>query len=266
MRQLRQPRLAEMVAASLRDDILTGKLKEGDSLPRQEHLFEEFQVSLPAVREAMRILETEGLISVRRGNVGGAVVHLPSPESTARMISMVLQVRNTTLGDVSGALLHMEPVCAGLCAAREDRETEVVPHLRAALEKQQENFDDLATWTPLARQFHEAIVETCGNETMKIVIGSLESIWSAHESTVWADATLINRYQDDPDSPTARKSRRAAIRDHEKLLAAIESGNEEKATQIASAHMAATRSTTLASSASDQVTANLLYAFDRISR
>ena len=64
MRQLRQPRLAEIIAASLRDDILTGKLKEGDSLPRQEDLFTKFRVSLPAVREAMRILETEGLVEV----------------------------------------------------------------------------------------------------------------------------------------------------------------------------------------------------------
>ena len=260
MKQLRQPRLAEIVAASLRDDILTGKLKEGDILQRQEDLFSEFRVSLPAVREAMRILETEGLITVRRGNVGGAVVHLPSAERTARMISMVLQVRGTTLGDVSGALLHMEPVCAGLCASREDRDVEVVPFLRAALDAQTEHFEDVETWTPLARRFHEELVERCGNETMKVVVGSLETIWSAHESTVWADATQISRQERDPNSPNARKSRRAALRDHERLLAAIEAGDETKAIQLASAHLAATRSTTLASAASDAVSANLLDA------
>lgn len=203
VRQLRQPRLAEMVAASLRSDILSGKLKEGDSLPRQEQLFEEFRVSLPAVREAMRILETEGLISVRRGNVGGAVVHLPSQERTARMISMVLEVRNTSLSDVSGALLHLEPICAALCAEREDRETAVVPELAAALERQEADFDNIASWTPNARVFHEVMVATCGNETMKVVIGSLETIWSAHESTVWGEATQISRHDTDPDSPNA---------------------------------------------------------------
>ena len=162
LRQLRQPRLAEIVAATLREDILTGKLKEGDSLPRQEQLFAEFRVSLPAVREAMRILETEGLISVRRGNVGGAIVHLPTSERTARMISMVLQVRGTSLDDVSGALLHLEPICAGLCAARADRAKQVVPALREALDQQIENFDDMPSWTPLARRFHEVMVNTCG--------------------------------------------------------------------------------------------------------
>ncbi|MGY1550484.1 FadR/GntR family transcriptional regulator [Microbacterium sp. A588] len=261
--QLKQPRLAEMVAASLRNDILAGELKEGDSLPRQEHLIERFRVSLPAVREAMRILETEGLISVRRGNVGGAIVHLPSSSAAARMISMVLQVRKTTLDDVSGALLHMEPVCAGMCAAREDRETEVVPFLREALEAQKESFDDWATWTPLARRFHDALIERSGNETMKVLIGSLGSIWSAHESTVWADATMVNQYLEDPThSPMARKTRQAAYRDHERLLAAIETGQVDKAIRVASAHLAATRSTTLASSATDFVNANLISSVD----
>ena len=262
MRQLRQPRLAEIVAASLREDILTGKLKEGDNLPRQEDLFVEYRVSLPAVREAMRILETEGLISVRRGNVGGATVHLPTSERTARMISMVLQTRATTLDDVSGALLHLEPICAGMCAAREDRASAVVPALREAYEQQLAAFEDVADYTPLARRFHEVLVECCGNETMKVVIGSLELIWSAHESTVWGEASQLSPLETDPDSPYARKTRRAAIRDHEKLVAAIELGNVERAKTLASAHMAATRSSTLASSSHNLINANLLDAID----
>ena len=116
--RIRQPRVAELVASRLRDDILTGRLKEGDVLPSQESLFAEFGVSPPAVREAIHILESDGLISVRRGNVGGAVVHLPSADRTAHMISMVLQTRAATPGDVSEALLHLEPICAGMCAAR----------------------------------------------------------------------------------------------------------------------------------------------------
>ena len=71
MQRIRQPRVAELVASRLRDDILTGRLTEGDVLPSQEALFAEFGVSPPAVREAVHILESDGLISVRRGNVGG---------------------------------------------------------------------------------------------------------------------------------------------------------------------------------------------------
>ena len=111
-------------------------------LPSQESLFQQFGVSPPALREAIHILETDGLISVRRGNVGGAVVHLPSAVRTAHMISMVLQTRAPTPADVSEALLHLEPICAGMCASREDRMTEVVPYLEAEIDLQTEQFDE----------------------------------------------------------------------------------------------------------------------------
>jgi len=74
---------------------------------------------------------------------------------------------------------------------------------------------------------HETLVETCGNETMIVIIGSLETIWTAHESTVWSEATL--KENDEPSSPTARKSLHAAVRDHEKLVDAIEAGDEARA-------------------------------------
>lgn len=262
MRQLRQPRLAEIVAASLREDILTGRLKEGDTLPRQQRLFAEFQVSLPALREAMRILETEGLISVRRGNVGGAVVHLPTPERTARLISMILQTRGATPGDVSGALLHLEPVCAAMCAERPDREATVVPALREVIDAQHAELDDLTRYNANARRFHEALVEQCGNEPMIVVIGALETIWSAHESAVWTGVVDDASTTSDPDSPMARKTRRAALREHEKLLAAIEAGNTERVTAVAARHLAATRTTTLASNQHETIKANIVDGVD----
>lgn len=259
MRQLRQPRLAEIIAASLRDDILTGKLKEGDSLPRQEDLFTQFRVSLPAVREAMRILETEGLVEVRRGNVGGAIVHLPTAERTAQMIAMVLQTRAASPSDVSGVLSYIEPICARLCAARPDRATEVVPALRAAIEAQQAEFADASRYSLNARRFHETLVARCGSETMILVIGALETIWSAHESAVWDEAVAEGSGPADkagaaekpagPATAMAERVRRAALRDHEKLLAAIEAGDEDQASSTAGAHLAATRHSTLESGA-----------------
>jgi GntR family transcriptional regulator, transcriptional repressor for pyruvate dehydrogenase complex len=266
VRQLRQPRLAEIVAASLREDILTGKLKEGDLLPRQESLFTEFRVSLPAVREAMRILETEGLISVRRGNVGGAIVHLPTAERTAQVVSMVLQTRGATPSDVSGALSHLEPICAGMCAARADRATEVVPALAEVIEAQQAEFDDATRYNLNARRFHETLVARCGSETMTVVIGALETIWSAHESSVWDEAAAVPDIGEDPSSPMARRTRRAALRDHEKLLTAIEAGNEQRAVALAAAHLTATRDSTLASSRHEIINASLVGGVDLTSR
>lgn len=244
------------MASRLRDDILTGRLKEGDVLPTQESLFAEFGVSPPAVREAIHILESDGLISVRRGNMGGAVVHLPSADRTAHMISMVLQTRAATPGDVSEALLHLEPICAGMCAAREDRMTEVVPHLQSAIDDQVDQFDTPARYVPNARRFHEALVSRCGNEPMILLIGSLEVIWSAHESSVWSD----ERHPGDPMEP---KTMRAALRDHRRLLEAIADGNAARAARLAQDHLAAARRNTLAAGSDKTIEAKLISSPDR---
>ena len=244
-RRIRQPRVAEIVASKLRDDILSGRLRAGDILPTQENLFQEFGVSPPALREAIHLLETDGLISVRRGNMGGAVVQLPSAERTAHMISMVLQTRAATPADVSGALLHLEPICAGMCAARADRATEVVPHLQDEIDTQTAHFDDSAQYVRNARRFHEVLVARCGNEPMILLIGSLELIWSTHESQVWGDD--VNE-----------KTMRAALRDHQRLLAAISEGNVARATKLAADHLTAARRTTLAAGTDKTIEARLI--------
>lgn len=246
--RIRQPRVADIVAAKLRDDILSGRLREGDILPTQESLFQEFGVSPPALREAIHLLETDGLISVRRGNMGGAVVRQPSPERTAHMISMVLQTRSATPADVSEALLRLEPICAGMCAAREDRATEVVPQLQAEIDRQAVQFDDLSQYVPNARRFHEALVARCGNEPMILLIGALELIWSTHESSVWTGEG------DEMSAATMR----AALRDHQRLLDAIAGGDTARATKLAADHLTAARRTTLAAGSDKTIEARLI--------
>ena len=185
-------------------------------------------------------------MSVRRGNVGGAVVHQPSAERTAHMISMVLQTRAATPADVSEALLHLEPICAGMCAAREDRLTEVVPYLEAEIERQTAQFDDVSQYVPNARRFHEAIVSRCGNEPMILLIGSLELIWSAHESSVWSDDLPADERLREEQRTMTGKTMRAALRDHQRLLDAIRDGQQDRAIRLAQDHLAVARSNTLA--------------------
>src|SRR3954468_190126 len=129
-RRLSARRTAEIVADELRRQIIDGELSDGDLLPRQELLVEQFNVSLVSLREALRILETEGLISVRRGNRGGAVVHAPAKASAAYMLGLMLQSESVYLSDLGAALHELEPTCAALAAARSDRTTTSVPELR----------------------------------------------------------------------------------------------------------------------------------------
>ena len=96
-RRLTSPRIAETVADELRRQIVDGELADGDLLPPQAVLVERFNVSLVSLREALRILETEGLVSVRRGNQGGAVVHAPTKSSAAYMLGLVLQSEHVLL-------------------------------------------------------------------------------------------------------------------------------------------------------------------------
>jgi GntR family transcriptional repressor for pyruvate dehydrogenase complex len=178
--QLRQPRLAEVVAGDLRERIVTGVLEDGATIPKQEQLLAEFRVSPPVVREALRILENEGLVTVLRGKVGGAIVHRPQAMNMTHMLALVLRSRRATLRDVNQALCRLEGACAELCSIREDRETTVLPRLRATMDAAADAIDDPNEYTRLARQFHADIADTCGNETMTLVVGAVEALWSAH--------------------------------------------------------------------------------------
>src|SRR5919204_1845603 len=90
----------QQIADELRAMIVGGQLKEGESLGREPDLVERFGVSRPSLREALRILEAEGLITVVRGVYGGVVVHQPDRRMTARTASLVLRARNVSLADV----------------------------------------------------------------------------------------------------------------------------------------------------------------------
>ncbi|MET9089695.1 GntR family transcriptional regulator, partial [Streptomyces sp. NPDC004237] len=115
---VRVPKTAELVAARLRRMIVRGELAEGESLPSETALMEQFAVSRPTLREAFRVLESESLINVRRGARGGARVQIPEGTVAARYAGVVLEYRGTTLKDVYDARTVIEAPCAGLLAER----------------------------------------------------------------------------------------------------------------------------------------------------
>lgn len=251
--QLRQPRLAEMVADRLRGRILDGELGDGDLLPKQEELLAEFQVSKPSIREALRILETEGLITVQRGNVGGAVIHVPKAANAAYMLSLVLEAKHVGLADIAVALKHLEPVCVGMCAGRADRAETVVPRLRQIQDETAAVIDsaDDATYTELARRFHEELVAQCGNETMILIVGTLEALWSAHQQQWTTSARAAGEF---PDAAY----RKVSLNEHEELLEAIAAGDVETATQFARRHIKESFFYAVTGDADQRVDANAL--------
>jgi DNA-binding FadR family transcriptional regulator len=226
---MRQPRLAEMVADVLRRRILDGTLADGDLLPKQEDLLDEFGVSKPSIREALRILETEGLITVRRGNIGGATVHVPRAQSAAYMLGLVMQAQAVSVADLGSALSFLEPVCAALCAAREDRMDTVVPALRAIHDEAESVIDDELVLLDVGRRFHEALVSLCGNQTIILMVGTLESLWSAHERS-WAGTVR-------PEALPDARYRRTGHKAHERIIALIERGAVDEVAKATRLHV-----------------------------
>jgi DNA-binding FadR family transcriptional regulator len=233
--RIQSPRLADLIAGVLRERILSGELKDGETLARQEDLIEEFNVSPPSMREALRILESEGLITIQRGNVGGAIVHSAPVHTAAYTMAMVLQARSVDLTDVGSALQALEPVCAAMCASRPDRNETLVPELRAIQAETIVAAHDLQLVSHHARRFHVAIVEGCGSDTMIVLVGALEVVWTAHAAGLAEMAThpgeLPNR--DQLFSPEAL---RRYARDHELLIDAIERGDAAEAARISTEH------------------------------
>lgn len=221
--------MAELVADRVRTRILTGELADGDLLPKEEELREIYPVSKPTLREAMRILEAQGLITIRRGNVGGAVVHQPTATNVGHALAMVLATRGGGMDDVARALRECEPACVALCAERKDRRRSVLPTLRRIQKESLRNVADLLAATTMSRQFHEAMVQSCGNESLIIVVGALEAIWSSHE-TDWA-----SRVTDALAVPLGE--RRAAFDAHEEIMQRIDEGDSDGARELSSNHL-----------------------------
>lgn len=217
------------MADDLRRRILLGDLADGSELPVEEILRAEYPVSKPTLREAMRVLEAEGLVTVRRGSIGGAVVHRPAAANVAYTLGLVLSSRQVDIGDVAAALREVEPACAAACAERADRLDVVTPVLHDLQQQAHAVVDDLVAVTTLSRRFHEAIVELCGNESLAILAGALESLWSTHESD-WAHRVI-------EDTSVPVKARLTALADHERLIRIIEDGDSEKARRFAAKHL-----------------------------
>jgi GntR family transcriptional regulator, transcriptional repressor for pyruvate dehydrogenase complex len=242
---VRQHRIAETVASELRARILAG---DGDyRLPTQDQLVSEFGVSYPSVREAIRILETEGLVTVRRGNVGGAEVHRPDEISAAYHLGLALQARRVTLGDLAAGLQLLEPLCAAECARRPDRAEVVLPALEANISLTEGLTGDGAAFTRAAREFHDLLVAFTPTATIRHVVGSLVALWSAQEQN-WAEAMTERGEYPSPHEAAQ------AVATHRRIADEIAAGRPAEAERVAHAHLAATQQVVLSRFETDVVT------------
>lgn len=223
---VRVPKMAELVARNLRRQIVRGELAEGDALPSEAALMQQFGVSRPTLREAFRVLESESLITVRRGAHGGARVHVPNGDVAARYAALVLEHRAASLRDVYEARSVLEPACVASLARTRTRADLAV--LRDALESSREVSNDHVRQMQEQSRFHGLLVEMTGNQTMILLSGMLRYI---------VDVANIDQARNDVGTPTGERAMRKGFRAHERLVDLLEAREGAAAEQLWRKHL-----------------------------
>ena len=144
--QIAVPKAAELVAEKIRSQIARGQFQPGDSLPSETELMERFGVARPTMREAIRILESEALISTRRG---------------------------APIDDLYEAQAVLEPKAARLAATRRTKSD--LATLKKLVDRAR-GLTDVADFAPIAVEFHVALVRASKNKTLTLLVEMLHSL------------------------------------------------------------------------------------------
>ncbi|HEY6791785.1 MAG TPA: GntR family transcriptional regulator [Trebonia sp.] len=224
---VRVPKAGELVAGQLRRQIVTGELREGDALPTESALMEQFGISRPTLREAFRILESEHIITIKRGARGGAHVLMPDTGAAGRYAGALLQYRGTSLADLYEARTHLEAATVGILAR--SRSAADLRRLDSAVAESAMAFPDPVAYAEKHElQFHRLLAELAGNQTMIVLLDMLLSIIELHNQK------FLHTH---PVDDTSEDSARAAQRAHAKLVDLIRQRAADQASTFWRQHL-----------------------------
>lgn len=218
--QIRVPKAAEIIGQRIRKSIVKGDLKPGEFLPSETELLAHFDVSRPTLREAIRILEVEGFLSISRGARRGARIETPSDNIVTRAAGLALQLKGTSVGDVYEARMMIEPAAAKLAAERRPHEAAQALREQIAREREAMATNDLATVRLEVAHFHEVLMEQSGNSTLSVLASALKDLVEKHYSVVQSHYTKLEERTKEFD---------LAFRSHSRLARLIEDGDGEAA-------------------------------------
>jgi len=172
----------QAIAEELRVAIHRGELSPGDKLPAERELSEKFGVSRVVVREALRSLEQEGLVCVRRGHGGGTFVASPNTRPVQDSLVAMLRTGQISMEDLAEARSIYEPEVARLAALRATEEdlgkiAEVIRRQEETIRAggQQEGFD-LTFHRLMAEATKNPVLVTAMNSIVHILLGELQQI------------------------------------------------------------------------------------------
>jgi DNA-binding FadR family transcriptional regulator len=210
------------VANQLRAAIFAGELEAGDRLPTERDLSLAFGASRASVREALRVLEAQGLITTS-GAPARAVVATELASHAREALVTLMKLGQVGLEDLVELRCVLESAALRRAASQADRDA--LSQAREALSRMRSAALDIQTFDEADLHFHIALVKASGNHAMHLVMLALR------EAAVRYLMAALERQRD-----PARVIRRL-IGEHEQILAAAEDGDGERAAELVESHI-----------------------------
>ncbi|MDZ5445048.1 FadR/GntR family transcriptional regulator [Micromonospora sp. 4G57] len=179
-------RASRVIVDQIKMLIHDGRLKPGDRLPSERDLCQRFAVSRVTVREALRMLEAGGLVTIRVGARGGAFVTTPSPEQLGEGLADLLSVSRLTAPNVTEARKIVE---LGVLPLAMERATDAdVQALLAMVEEGRKAVDAGEYTMEMSAAFHVRLAECTHNPAIAMLVHSFHGpmLMSLHEAKVAA--------------------------------------------------------------------------------
>ena len=218
------PKSSDVLADQLRKQILGGELAPGAPLPTERDLVLQTRLSRGSVREALRILEAEGLVSTRPGRLGGSVARQPGDESLAKYINLFVHGRGISLKSVLQTREAIEPSLARLAAL--NRTAAERDDLVRATERVEQAYADTPLYLAENVNWHCAIAAASHNELLRAFMVAISSM-------IYKASAIENFATED--------IRRVVIKAHRRILDAIAAGDGAAAERRMARHLAALR-------------------------
>jgi DNA-binding FadR family transcriptional regulator len=208
-----QQRIFEDLVAQIEGAILDGRLKAGDRLPAQRDLVEMFQTSRGPLREALRVLEQKGLLDIKRGVRGGAVVKQPGMTPVAESLGLLVRHRKITLSELSEFREGVEGNVAAIAAQRATpADIRQIKKLLGQAKKH--STAGVGAWEPFCQvdnHIHVAIAKAAGNRVYEFVLRMVhDNIQQYYEAHPLKDQQFMREnYQDLCDIVSALEKQQA---------------------------------------------------------
>lgn len=215
----REP-ISKIIADQIEDAILAKKFPVGSKLPSEAELCEKFNVSRTPLREALKMLSANGLISIYKGK--GVYVNELKPEGISLSLSKYLKQRldEDYVLDVIRARQILEPSIA--YSASLNRTDNDIAHLEESIKELRNCEDDYEKLSKIDMSFHLTLANAAGNKSVPVMMNSLYTLMPAFYSTVYA---------------TNKEAKELAINWHTKILTYVKQRNAGEATLAMTEHL-----------------------------